>query len=321
MMHPAAPRWSGASVEGVLRHPLVFAVSIAACYRDQPAPVTNTTTPAPLQVSCAADDRVHPPRDASPGSRLRTQSEGVLSGAGRRRWTGIDIPDHVPKSIGTLELFLLDPADGGHLAFYREPYDVGRCTLSGHENCRYEARFYDARGTKQWALRLDRVLSRKDRVEIQDIRLAGGVLYFNEACQSYSREAGGQCSALVAVEPREGRVLWRTAPLVSNGRFVIRGCAIVAGYGFTSERDAVFLVDRRTGEVLAEHGVASAPEQYALQPDDQVHVTLYSGALRRYQLARTDGRAVLQPLDPPDLGGASYGGASYGGASYGGRRP
>jgi hypothetical protein len=286
---------------------------ISACYRD-PAPMFVPVAGRPiLAASCSPeDDLAHPPFDNNPNGRLRTQTTGVLSGANQRRWAGASLPPYVDKAIGTLELFLLDEADGGHLAFYREPYNVGACTLGDAMNCAYEARFYDASGRVAWSLRLDALLSRPDQLEIQDIRLAGGVLYFNEACQSYSSGANGQCSALVAVEPRQRRILWRTRNLVSNGRFRITGCNIVAGYGFTAEPDYVFLVDRTTGRVLSRRWVSKAPQEMTLVAGDRIDVRLYSGALRRYQIAR----GQLVSLDPPEVGGAGYGGAAYGGDGY-----
>jgi len=65
----------------------------------------------------------------------------------------------------------------------------------------------------------------------------GGVVYFNEACQSYSREAGGKCSSVVAVDVASGRLLWRSAPLTSNGELLVVGDYVVAAYGFTAEAD------------------------------------------------------------------------------------
>lgn len=227
----------------------------------------------------------------------------------------------MPRKLGTLELFLLDPADGGHLAFYREPYGLGSCSLGGNANCAYVARLYTAAGTLAWSVTLGELMSRRDALEVQDIRLADGVLYFNEACQSYSSDARGACSSLVAVDPNAHRVLWRTDPLVSNGRFVIRGCYIVAGYGFTAEPDAVFLVDRGTGAVRQKIGVSSAPGSYKLAPA-QLDVTLYAGGTRRYALEGfASDAARLRDLDRPEpgsYGGAGYGGSSYGGSSYSG---
>jgi len=156
-------------------------------------------------------------------------------------------------------------------------------------------------------------MSRSDNLEVQDIRLADGVLYYNEACQSYSREAQGQCSSLVAVDPRARRVLWRTAPLTSNGRFRLRGCYIVAGYGFTAEPDSVYLVERGSGAVVQKLFVSSSPEQLTLVGRDHLDVTLYSGITRKFRLDGIEaGNGTIVALDPDPYGGAGYGGATYG---------
>lgn len=306
-----------------MRHAWVaVGVLLSACYREAAAPLANAKDPLVQRgaQSCGRhDDLRHPPAEANAGGRLRTHTTGPLSGTDRRDWAGTSIPDFVPQRLGTLELFILDAADGGHLAFYREPYGLGSCALSGATNCAYVAQFYTGSGALSWSLRIGDVMSRPDHLEVQDIRFADGVLYFNEACQSYSRDARGACSSLVAVDPKPRRVLWRTDPLVSNGRFLIRGCYVIAGYGFTAEPDAVSLVDRANGEVVQKIWVSSSPEQYSLVQPDQLQVTLYAGGVRRYALEGIETDAGrLRDLDPAELGGAGYGGIGYGGASYGG---
>jgi hypothetical protein len=288
----------------------------SACYRDSAPPRGE-----PLQQlapECrGADDSAQPVLDRERGTRLRSHIDGPLSGADARQWAGDPVPRYIPTRVDTLELFLLDDADGGYLAFYREPYDVGACPLSGHANCPYEARFY-RNNRLAWSLRLDEYLSRKDYLEIQDIRLVDGILYFNEACQSYASGADGRCSALVAIDTRTRRLLWRTDNLVSNNRFLVRGCFVVAGYGFTSEPDFLHLVDRRTGKVTQKLAVSSAPEQLALIERDRLDVTLYGGPMRRFRLVdieRQNGK--LESLDG-NIGGDGYGGLGYGGSSYGG---
>lgn len=308
---------------------LVPGLVLSACWTKDPAVQAPGGGPGSLEAqSCSPlDDAKSPPLDPQPG-RLRSHVTGSLSADPRgmrgRTWNGDEVPSFVPRNAGTLELFLLDAADAGYLAFYREPYNLKSCQLSGSGNCAYEARHYDGRGTLKWRLPLNELLSRPDHLEIQDLRLAGGVLYFNEACQSYAAEADGQCSSLVAVDPVARKVLWRTPPLVSNGRFVVRGCYLVAGYGFTAEPDHVSLVSRLTGKVTQEIPLASAPEQMTLVGRDALDVEIYSGTVGRFRLVDFDGaNGKLQLLDEdPAFGGASYGGASYGGATYGGgRRP
>jgi len=296
--------------------PLLLVVT--ACYRGEvPAPPARPDAPASAPTTaCGRDDVVEPVVDLSPEGRLRSHVDGVLSGAGGRTWVGAAVPEAIPTQLGTLELFVLDRADGGYLALYREPYGLASCQLGTATNCAYEVRHYDRRGGLRWALPMDALLSRPDQLEIQDLRLAGGILYFNEACQGYAHDAGGACSALVAYDPRARAVLWRTAPLVSNGRFVVRGCYVIAGYGFTAELDTVKLVSRATGQVRQTVLVSSAPERYRLDEPGLLDVTLYSGAIRTYRLDGVTGPAArLVDLGAPEPG---YGGSTYGGSAYGG---
>jgi outer membrane protein assembly factor BamB len=307
----------------------VGVVVLGSCYRGSTSsPLANSNggeEPRAGRHWCRVDDVGAEPLDLNPDGRLRTQTSGSLAGADNRSWEGRRKPRAIPEKVGTLELFLLDKADGGLLAFYRDPYGVGSCGLGDAANCAYEARFYK-QGQMEWALPFERVLSRTDHLEIQDIRYADGVLYFNEACQSYASGANGQCSSLVAVDPRAGEVLWRTNPLVSNGRFRLRGCYIVAGYGFTAEPDNVFLVERATGKVTQKIAVSSAPEVYQLMDREHLDVTLYQGNTRSYFLENFDGEngkivELLAPEPAALFGGATYGGLGYGGLGYGGVRP
>jgi len=195
------------------------------------------------------------------GSRLRTHVEGSLGAppAGRnhpsykgRQWAGPEVPAFVPLTIGTLELFILDPdpeADR-YLALYRDPYGSGTCALGDRTNCAFEARVYDCSGKLLASLPLAKYFSAKDGLELQDVRLANDTLYFNEACQSYSKENAGKCSALVAVDIKSKRLLWRTKHLVSNNVFLVTPKYLVTGYGFTSEPSALFLVRRSDGTVV-----------------------------------------------------------------------
>ena len=297
---------------------------MSACwYKDGAAPPTGPANHASAEaLSCSpSDDLASPPFDPNDGARMRGHVTGPLTvdlrRGGRWTWSGGDIPPFVTKEVNTLGLFLLDEADGGYLAFYREPYDLKSCRLGNHVNCAYLALHYDKRGKLVWALELNGLMSRRDHVEIQDIRLAGGVLYFNEACQSYSAEAHGECSSLVAVDPVARKVLWRTEPLVSNSRFLVRGCYLVAGYGFTNEPDQLALISRGTGKVLQTIPVSSAPEQLRLRGRDRLEVRLSAGAAGRFELVNIEASGgALRPLDV-DPSFTGYGGAGYGGASYG----
>ncbi|HEX5724884.1 MAG TPA: hypothetical protein VFX98_05430 [Longimicrobiaceae bacterium] len=196
-----------------------------------------------------------------------------------RRSVPPELPGFVPRTRAGLELFIADRTADGWLAFYRGPL----AGLPDSANVPFRTVFFNAKGQRRWELELNPLLSRPDHLEVQDVRYADGRLYFNEACQSYSREAGGRCSALVRVDPARRRVEWRTGPLVSNNVFLVHGRWLIAGYGFTAEPDFVHVVDRGTGRVLARRRVDSAPSYFEIK-DGRLHVvthtSMYVFALR-----------------------------------------
>lgn len=221
-----------------------------------------------------------PPRKSERpfGSRMRTHVDGSLSADSPRVWVGPQVPGFVPLVEGTAELFLLNhESDGSFLAFYRDPYGASSCALSGNDNCKYVATLFAHCGEVKWSIGLSELLSRPDRLEIQDIQLEGDTLYFNEACQSYSKEAKGKCSALVAVDPVANEVQWRSKPLVSNGVFFIAGDYIVAGYGFTAERDTLSIVRRSDGRVMGKQRLPKAPQDIRLLEPGIIEVEVYPG--------------------------------------------
>ncbi|MDX1548866.1 MAG: hypothetical protein R3247_17840 [Rhodothermales bacterium] len=186
-----------------------------------------------------------------------------------RRGVPPETPGFVPRSRGGLDLFLADPVDDGHwLAFYK-----GVCGSLG-DVCRYRAVLHDRSGDVRWDVDLNAFLENDRYVEIQDVRYADGALYFNEACATYAAEAGGQCSSLVRLDPEWRELTWRTPPLVSNNVFILHEDIVIAGYGFTAEPDALYLVDRQTGRLRARTDLDAAPHYLEVQ-DGRLHVLTY----------------------------------------------
>ena len=188
-------------------------------------------------------------------------------------------PAYVAAELDGLQLFIADSTADGWMAFYRGP--LGGAPNGG--NVAYRAVMYGAGGRRAWDTNLNRFLSRTDHLEVQDVRYAGGRLYFNEACQSYAREAGGACSSLLAVDPVAGTVEWRTPPLTSNNVILLHGPYIVAGYGFTAEPDSLFLLDRATGRILDRQPLDSAQGYLEMVNGELVVVTtsqVYRFAIR-----------------------------------------
>lgn len=220
--------------------------------------------------------------------RLRSHVEGSLSKGSPRVWVGPQVPGFVPLMEDTMELFLLDRVGDEFMAFYRDPYGASSCDLSGNTNCSYYVALYDVEGQPRWTFDPNEHLSRGTRLEVQDVRYADGTLYFNEACQSYSREAKGKCSALLAYDPEAGALRWRTRHLVSNGEFLVHGDYIVAGYGFTAEPDFIYVVRRKDGKIMHKVSVPKAAERFVVSDDGLLEVTIYPGTQRLFQMRGWD---------------------------------
>lgn len=239
------------------------------------------------------------PRPIDPDffGRMRHHASGTLTLGSPRVWFGPRVPRFVPLYEGSSELHLLE-VDGSsdraeYVAVYRDPYGAGSCDVSGKANCRVVIVGYEHCGKRKWIRELREVMSRPTHLEVQDVRVAGGVVYFNEACQSYSREAGGQCSALVALDPVSGQTLWRTKPLVSNNRLLVVGDYVVAAYLFTAEPDDVSLVRRRDGAVTSKARLANAHEDLVVEGGDLLVVRTYPGdRFERFKLSGLDGDAA-----------------------------
>lgn len=104
----------------------------------------------------------------------------------------------------------------------------------------------------------------------------GGVLYVALGHRTYAKESGGRNAYVTAIDPRTDRILWRSRPLVANARnFLVLGDLLLTGYGFTAEPDFLYLLDRRTGEVVGRHAVKSAPEHILLK-DGLLYVRCYN---------------------------------------------
>ena len=212
--------------------------------------------------------------------RLRTHQGGSWLPKDGRHWEGPEVPLFVPLTQGGMELSVLDPIAGGYLAFYRSaPKD-------GDANADFEVRLFACNGRPLATLPLNPLLSRASHLEVQDVRYADGTVYFNEACQSYSRQAGGLCSRLVAADPSSRKVLWRTLPLVSNNVFRVVGGHLVAGYGFTGERAFLRVIRRSDGRVVQQ--LRLPKNHFALEPQGQSLNVELGGSWQHYKMTGFD---------------------------------
>jgi hypothetical protein len=104
---------------------------------------------------------------------------------------------------------------------------------------------------------------------------ADGGLYVANFHRTYAKSSGGKNAYLTALDPKTGQLVWRSRPLVANAQnFVIRSDAIVSGYGFTTEPDFLYVLDRATGAVAQTVPIRSAPE-YLIPKNDRLYVRAY----------------------------------------------
>ncbi len=184
-------------------------LAAAACGSPREADPADAEAPASAAAPAPAPARTAPPAAGrAPADTLaelrlvkreplrgRSLDELGLSGGNKpngpgerlRRGVPLETPAHVPRELDGLELFVADSTPEGWLAFYRGPLEM----RPGSANAAFRAALFAADGGRAWEVDLGAHLSRPDHLEVQDLRYADGALYFNEACQSYSREAGG----------------------------------------------------------------------------------------------------------------------------------
>jgi hypothetical protein len=293
--------------------PKIVVTSNASPAMISPAPAGATSGPCvtlrPPRIRKGGDLVVEsPPRARAREVRLRmrTHIDGTLTTGNERVWVGPEVPPFVLLVGGTRELFLLDQTPDGFVGLYRDPYNLSSCQLTGGRNCSFGVALFECSGRQRWLFLLDPLLSRPDQLEVQDIRYADGVLYFNEACQSYARNAGGKCSSLVAIEPLTQTVLWRTPPLVSNNVFLVHQRYLITGHGFTDEPDFLFIVRRSDGKIMQKLPIPLAHEGLSIDPEGILSAFIEHDKILRFRAEGFDGdRPRLVPVATPGAGGGS----------------
>lgn len=102
--------------------------------------------------------------------------------------------------------------------------------------------------------------------EIVWARQLGRLLVVQTNHLGYASDSAGRNGYLTGIDLDTGRVRWRSPSLVANApHFVFMRGLIVSGYGFTAEKDWLYLVDPRTGGVRVRLALPSAAERITLQ--------------------------------------------------------
>lgn len=180
-----------------------------------------------------------------------------------------------PESALGLELFIAEPTHNGYIGLWRTPLAA--------PNYRFIVTLWDKNKQLLYSFDLNEITNTWS-TELQDIRWAENEkIYFNMACPSYSQMLGGKCSRLYSLDVKTGKIEWQTPYLTSNDIFILHHQYIICGYGFTGEKDWLFLLDRKTGKILSKVQLPSAHSNLEIV-NNHLYVTVYDDNIHEYEI-------------------------------------
>ena len=104
--------------------------------------------------------------------------------------------------------------------------------------------------------------------EVVWARQLGRTLVVQTNHLGYASDSGGRNGYLTGIDVDTGAVRWRSPALVANARnFAVAHGLVVSGYGFTAEKDWLYLVDPANGKVRDRLALPSAAERITLRGD------------------------------------------------------
>lgn len=106
--------------------------------------------------------------------------------------------------------------------------------------------------------------------------IEGNVLYVSHSHMTYAESSKGMNSYISAIDLTTNAVIWRSKPLVCNTyNFLIVDDVLVTGYGFTGEKDYIYTLNKRSGQVVQTLPVKSGPGAI-LRKGDELYVRTYN---------------------------------------------
>lgn len=103
--------------------------------------------------------------------------------------------------------------------------------------------------------------------------LKDGIFYGASVTNGY---AGPDSCFMFAYDLEQDKLLWRSADQSYNSmNFVVKGDVILCGYGFTSEEDYLYQINRNTGEILDRLELKKLPD-LLVEQDGKLYVHTYS---------------------------------------------
>lgn len=189
-----------------------------------------------------------------------------------------DLP-RVPEVEG-MDVIIAEPIDLGWLALYRLPM------LADDYN--FVVVFYNRDKKPTQTINLCDI-SNNRYCEVQDVRWDGENQYlmFNMACPSYSSEIKGKGSKLHCYDVSKKKMVWETNWLTSNDIFTFDDQFVYCSYGFTNEKDYLFMLDKFTGKVYSKIPMAKKVDYLELNVQNdkkQLYVIDYNKHLFVYNV-------------------------------------
>jgi hypothetical protein len=108
------------------------------------------------------------------------------------------------------------------------------------------------------------------------LREGPSMAFLSLTFNGYPRETRGRGNKVVALDLCAHKVAWQSKDMVANADLLLDGEYLMTGYGFTAEKDFLYLLDRATGQVVQQVAVPKAPEELRLQ-DGQLFARIYDG--------------------------------------------
>lgn len=184
------------------------------------------------------------------------------------------------EEVENLKLIIAEPIDMGWMALYRLPL--------GADSYNFVVVLYNHEKQPVQTLNLCDIASNY-YCEVQDVRWDAQThhLLFNMACPSYSSQINGRGSKLYCYDVEKKDIIWETGWLTSNDIFILDEKFVYCSYGFTSEKDYLFLLDKFTGKVYSKIPMAKKVHYLELKEIDgkkSLYVIDYSDNLFIYHV-------------------------------------
>ena len=112
-------------------------------------------------------------------------------------------------------------------------------------------------------------------ISVWEVQIENDILYACVSHSTYSESSSGYNAYLVAVDLRSQTLKWVTKPLTCNSSFVIYNDVIFTGYGFTKEKDYIYILDKETGDRISHVPLSKAPGYFSII-DNKLYVRTYS---------------------------------------------